>query len=189
MSLTVIWWFLPTLCSRSWEEESSSSTTGPPAASLSIVSSQTARKGQTHWHFGSIFTAGPAKEENQAVASSWRARKAMGLGRQPSCAAAPLVMFCFTYCHLFPLKQQKKPHIKTPQSTRRIPLCAFCKVIPWGPLQAWSPAWKISCRDSWRGSKEPAVKGKTQLEAVETGLQTSWQRQYISQLDFSKPSV
>lgn len=102
MSLTIIWWFLPTLCSRSWEEESSSGTTGPPASNLSIVRSQTTRKGQTHWHFGSIFTAGPAKEENQAAVSSWKARKAEGSAGSP---ATDLVTFCF----VSPILKQKTP--------------------------------------------------------------------------------
>lgn len=128
MSLTIIRWFLPAPCSRSCEEESSSSTTDPPAANLSIVTSQTTRKGQIHWHFGLIFTASPVKEENQTAASSWRARKAEGSASSP--AARPLTLSHFVLFHLlsFAPFKTKKP-TKTPPSTRRIPLHAFCKVI------------------------------------------------------------
>lgn len=66
--LNIIWCFLPTICSRSWEDESSSSLTSPPAVDLSVVTPWPVCKGQTHWHFGSIFTTGSAKEENKTAA-------------------------------------------------------------------------------------------------------------------------
>lgn len=94
-SLTIIWCFLSTLCSRIQEEENSSRPT------RSIVTSRTTY--QTHWHFGSIFMACPTMKTIRLQ------HQAEGHIKQKALQIAQLhdhwpghVFFCFTHSHLFP---------------------------------------------------------------------------------------